>query len=305
MTPSIPYIGRFAPSPTGPLHMGSLVAATASFLDARCHLESRWLVRMEDVDITRNMPGAADSILRDLEAFGFGWDGEVLVQTQRTEAYRAALEELKSRDLAYPCGCSRREIAEFNALRDPAGEATEQRYPGTCRAGLPSGRQARMWRVRVDLDRKGAPLVHEVAFADRRAGDFAQNLDREVGDFVLLRADHVFAYQLAVVVDDAAQGITDVVRGEDLLDSTPRQIHLQRLLDFPTPRYLHIPVVRGPGGEKLSKQTGAQPLDTRRASEELAAAWAFLGILLPRELQGAPPAELWPWAIEKWKQFKN
>ncbi len=296
-TPDKPasYIGRFAPSPTGPLHLGSLVAAVASYLDAR-HNSGQWLVRMEDVDETRNVPGAADSILRDLEAFGFAWDGEVVYQTDRIEAYRAALDRLIACGAAYPCGCSRKEIAEANAAIG-AGNPEEwsgPRYPGTCRAGLSDGRQERMWRVRVDLD------PGEVRFTDRAFGPITQDLDREVGDFVVLRADGLFAYQLAVVVDDAEQGVTDVVRGEDLLDSTPRQIYLQRRLGDPQPRYLHIPVVRNADGNKLSKQAGAVGLDSRRAPEQLAEALRFLQAPIPPELNGAPVAELWPWAIEHW-----
>jgi glutamyl-Q tRNA(Asp) synthetase len=240
------YRGRFAPSPTGPLHFGSLVAATASFLDAREH-RGKWLVRMEDVDQPREMPGAAESILRDLECFGFQWDGPVLYQSTRTEAYRAALDHLRSRDLAYPCGCSRKEI-------------DGEHYPGTCAHGLPADKIARSWRVRGE------------------------------GDFVLLRADGLFAYQLAVVVDDAAQGITHVVRGADLLDSTPRQVHLQHLLGYPTPRYTHVPVVLSADGRKLSKQTGAVALDRARAPELLRQALAFLGRKAP---QAGTVADIW------------
>lgn len=290
-----PYIGRFAPSPTGPLHLGSLVAAVASYLDAR-HNSGQWLVRMEDVDETRNVPGAADSILSDLDAFGFTWDGEVIYQTARTDAYRAALDRLIASGAAYACGCSRKEIAEANAAIG-AGNPEEwsgHRYPGTCRAGLAEGREERMWRVRVDRE------PGEVRFTDRAFGTISQDLDREVGDFVVLRADGLFAYQLAVVVDDAEQGVTDVVRGEDLLDSTPRQIYLQHRLGYPQPRYLHIPVVRNAVGDKLSKQTGAVGLDARRAPEQLAEALRFLQAPIPDHLRGAPISELWPWAIAHW-----
>jgi glutamyl-Q tRNA(Asp) synthetase len=247
------YRGRFAPSPTGPLHFGSLVTAVASYLEARRN-GGVWLVRIEDVDAPRSVPGAADQILRDLEAFGFVWDEAVLYQSQRTEIYQAALDQLRTGDLAYPCGCSRKEI-------------DADRYPGTCSRGLPPGKSARAWRVR---------------------GNAA-----DVGDFVLLRADGYFAYQLAVVVDDAAQGITDVVRGADLLDSTPRQIHLQSLLGYPTPRYQHVPLVLAADGQKLSKQTGATALALPRTSQLLADAFRFLGHTVPQELVGASVNQLW------------
>lgn len=266
------YRGRFAPSPTGPLHFGSLVAAAASYLDARAH-EGEWLVRMEDLDKPREQPGAAASILSDLEYFGFQWDGPVMVQSERTEAYRVALEQLKSAGLVYPCGCSRKEIAD-SAVGEFDGEV---RYPGTCAKGLPPGKTARAWRVRV----KG-------------------ELARTVGDFVLLRADGIFAYQLAVVVDDAAQGITDVVRGADLLDSTPRQVYLQQCMGYPTPNYIHVPVVLAPDGQKLSKQTGAMALDRSRANELLWDALTFLQQNPPPELRRAPLSDIWGWAIPNW-----
>ena len=246
------YLGRFAPSPTGPLHFGSLVAALASYLDARYHDGGRWLVRIEDVDEPRTVPGAADSILRCLEAYGMEWDGPVVYQSRRKDLYRAALEALGSH--AFPCGCSR----------------VPGIYPGTCRNGLPAGKTARAWRLRVD--------DNVISFVDRLRGPQTDVLAETTGDFVLLRADGYFAYQLAVVVDDADQGVTDVVRGEDLLDSTGRQILLQRLLGYPTPRYAHIPVVRDASGEKLSKQTLAPPVDERGDEATLRAALAFLRV---------------------------
>lgn len=251
------YIGRFAPSPSGPLHFGSLVAALASWLDARA-AGGRWLVRIEDLDRPRVHPGAADGILRTLERLGLYWDGEVVFQSKRGALYEQALARLGD---TYLCGCSRREIAD-----SAVGLATDgaQVYPGTCRAGLPAGRNARALRVRV----QGA-----ISLADRAQGLLKQDLEREVGDFVLRRADGQFAYQLAVVVDDAAQEITDVVRGADLLDSTPRQIYLQRLLGLATPRYLHVPVAIDARGEKLSKHAGAQPIDR----DDLRRALRFLG----------------------------
>ncbi len=256
-------LGRFAPSPTGPLHFGSLVAALASWLDARAG-GGRWLVRMEDLDRPRVQPGAADDILRTLAAFGLGWDGEVLYQSRREALYREALERLQRH--TYWCGCSRREIADSSLGLAVDGARI---YPGTCRAGLGPGKTARALRVRV-------PEV-EIAFVDRVQGRQSQSLARDVGDFVLYRADGLFAYQLAVVVDDAAQGVTDVVRGADLLDSTARQIYLQRLLGVPTPRYLHVPVAINAKGEKLSKQTGARPVDAGRRDSEIRTALRFLG----------------------------
>jgi glutamyl-Q tRNA(Asp) synthetase len=238
------YIGRFAPSPTGPLHMGSLIAALASWLDARA-AGGRWLVRMEDLDHARCAPGAAEAILDTLARLGLHWDGEVVYQSARLESYRSALARLNAH--TYWCGCSRREIADSSL-----GLATDGAliYPGTCRAA--PTRAPRALRVRTSSA--------DISFHDRVQGAQAQILERDVGDFVIYRADGLFAYQLAVVVDDAEQGITDVVRGADLLDSTARQIHLQRLLGLPTPRYVHVPVAVDAAGEKLSKQTGAQPV---------------------------------------------
>ncbi len=252
-----PYKGRFAPSPTGPLHFGSLVAALASYLDARAN-GGEWLLRMEDLDTPRVQAGAADSILADLEHFGFEWSGPVMYQSSRINAYRAALEKLRSQGLIYPCGCSRKD--------------SEARYPGTCANGLPPGKMARSWRVRV-----------------------SRELAETAGDFILLRADGIFAYQLAVVVDDEAQGITDVVRGADLLDSTPRQIYLQQMLGYATPRYRHIPLVLGPDGQKLSKQNGAAALDSARAADLLREALLFLGYPIPKELKDGSVADIWSW----------
>lgn len=251
------YIGRFAPSPTGPLHFGSLVAAVASYLDARA-AGGRWLVRIEDVDEPRTVPGAADSILRCLEAYGMRWDGPVVYQSQRKQLYRDALHSLGTQ--VFPCGCSR--IPGI--------------YPGTCRGGLPTGRDARCWRLRV-----GDTVVE---FDDQIQGRQCDVLAETTGDFVLLRADGFFAYQLAVVVDDHDQGVTDIVRGEDLLESTGRQILLQRLLGFRTPRYAHIPVVRDTSGDKLSKQTHAPAVDPRGNDETLRAALRFLRVPHPPDL---------------------
>jgi len=263
-------IGRFAPSPTGPLHFGSLAAALASWLDARA-AGGRWLVRIEDLDRPRVQPGAADAILQTLVALGLAWDGEVLYQSRREALYRQTLEQLKAH--TYACGCSRREIADSSLGLAVDGARI---YPGTCRAGIPPGKAARALRVRT--------MAEEIRFIDRVQGEQSQQLAREVGDFVLYRADGLFAYQLAVVVDDAAHGVTDVVRGADLLDSTVRQIYLQRLLGVPTPRYLHVPVAVNARGEKLSKQTGARPIDPGRPAAEIAAALRFLGQIETHDL---------------------
>lgn len=284
--PPVSYRGRFAPSPSGPLHFGSLVTALGSYLDARTQ-GGRWQVRIDDLDAPRVVPGAADAILRTLEAFGFEWDGPVRFQSAHGEAYAAAFATLAQAGTIYGCGCTRREIAD-SSVRARDGAV----YPGTCRGGLAPGKTARAYRVRTDG-------VH-IAFDDRLQGRIEVALASEVGDFIVKRADGLFAYQLATVVDDGEGGITDVVRGADLLDSTARQIHLQHLLGLPTPRYLHLPVVVNPLGEKLSKQTLARPLDPARAVSELVRALAFLGQAPPPELARAGLAEVWAWAQAHW-----
>src|SRR5690606_7088352 len=261
------YIGRFAPSPTGPLHAGSLVAAMASYLDAKAH-QGRWLVRIEDIDEARTVSGAAEDILRTLKVLGMHWDGEVVWQSHRKPLYQAAFDALGIH--AYPCACSRKEIADSRLGTASDGAAI---YPGICRNGLPAGKAPRALRLRVPDANDPATLIQ---FEDRWLGRVSQNLSEEVGDFVLKRADGFWAYQLAVVVDDAKQGVTDVVRGADLLDSTARQIYLQRLLNYPAPRYLHVPVVTNPEGEKLSKQTGATRLNPDDPLQELHRAGRFL-----------------------------
>jgi glutamyl-Q tRNA(Asp) synthetase len=264
-----PYIGRFAPSPTGPLHAGSLVAALASWLDARAS-RGQWLVRIEDVDTPRCVVGAGDAILRQLAACALVPDEPPVWQSARGALYAAALDRLIAAARAYPCACSRKDIeealAKLGRARPRHGELV---YPGTCREEL-HGRAARAWRFRVD---DGV-----VRWTDRRLGAQQQDVAAEVGDFVLRRADGPWAYQLAVVVDDAEQGVTQVVRGEDLADNTARQIQLQRALGWPTPGYLHTPLVRGANGEKLSKQNGAQPLDASDPLRALNAAAATLGL---------------------------
>ena len=276
------YRGRFAPSPTGPLHFGSLVAAVASWLDARAS-NGQWLVRVEDVDTSRSVPGAADDILRTLEAFGLTWDGEVTWQSRRTALYEGHLERLRASGHTYRCRCTRKEIAD-SGLMGLEGAI----YPGTCRGlGLPPGPGL--------AERMSAP-AQPVTFLDRAIGTVAQDVAKDIGDFVVKRRDGLHAYQLAVVVDDALQGVTDVVRGADLLWSTPRQILLQRALGLATPRYRHFPVVTNAAGEKLSKQTGAEPIDAREAPALLNEALAFLG--RPR-VQVASPQEMLAQAVRE------
>ena len=281
------YRGRFAPSPTGPLHFGSLIAAVGSCLEARAR-GGDWLVRMEDLDRPREAPGAADAILRTLEAYGFEWDGEVVFQSRRDAAYGAALALLEKQGAVFPCACTRREISDssLSMMGEPV-------YPGTCRQGVSPGRPARTTRVRVE--------DAVVAFDDMLQGRIAQNLAREVGDFVVRRSDGLFAYQLAVVVDDFEQGITHVVRGADLLASTPRQVLLQRMLSYPTPLYSHLPVAVNRNGEKLSKQTLAAPLADREAPVKLVRALRFLGQDAPAALSAASVPEIWTWARRNWR----
>ena len=290
------YIGRFAPSPSGPLHEGSLVAALASFLDARAH-HGRWLVRIEDIDEGRSVAGAAEGMLALLDKLGMHPDGEVVWQSARKPLYEAAWQRLAR--WGYPCGCNRREIADSRLGLAPDGAAI---YPGTCRNGLAQGRSARSLRVRVPPASGNADLIE---FQDRLAGHVSQRLDSESGDFVLKRADGIWAYQLAVVVDDALQGVTDVVRGADLLDSTPRQIYLQRLLGLPTPRYLHVPVIRNAAGEKLSKQTGALAVSV---GDEAAAVAALISAAVKLGLEMGTPqtlAAFWERAVPAWAALLN
>ena len=286
------YRGRFAPSPTGPLHAGSLVAALASWLDARAH-GGAWLVRIEDVDTPRCVPGADRLILEQLAACGLVSDEPVCWQSTRGAHYQAALDRLIAQGDAYPCACSRKDI---EAALHAAGRHRERHhaavYPGTCRperGGL-QGKAARAWRLQVDPG--------EMHWQDRRLGAQQQDVAAEVGDFVLRRADGLWAYQLAVVVDDALQGITDVVRGEDLADNTARQIVLQQALGLPTPRYLHTPLVLDASGEKLSKQNGAKALDLRDPLAALQTAAAVLGLpgaAGPLHEALATWTRAWPW----------
>jgi glutamyl-Q tRNA(Asp) synthetase len=287
------YRGRFAPSPTGPLHFGSLIAALASCCEARA-CGGEWLVRIEDVDEPRARRGSAEAILATLERYGFAWDGPVLRQSARADRYREALARLEAAGLAYRCACTRRELESA-----PLGAGGERIYPGTCREGIPpelAHRGQRAWRARV----ADAARETRIAFRDGLLGTQVQDVARDVGDFVVRRADGLFAYQLAVVVVDAEQGVNAVVRGADLLASTARQIWLQRALGFATPSYLHVPVAIDGEGRKLSKQTGASPLPAEPVAA-LLAAWRFLGQPeLP--LRGAPcgAAEFWAAAIPAW-----
>jgi glutamyl-Q tRNA(Asp) synthetase len=282
------YIGRFAPSPTGPLHFGSLVAAVASYCDAKSQ-GGQWLLRMEDLDKPREVAGAADMILRQLGAFGFEWDGEIVLQSQRSELYAEALNTLQNKGLTYPCTCTRKEIADSSNTQGIDGLI----YPKTCYLNktMPPSIHAAYRAVVADIN------IH---FLDAIQGEISQNLSRDVGDFLLKRADGLFAYQLAVVVDDAAQNVTHIVRGADLLDSTPRQIYLQQLLNLPTPSYAHVPVVSNIAGEKLSKQTLAQPVSMRLPAQQLFDALKFLGQNPPDTIKNATLGEAWRWAIANW-----
>jgi glutamyl-Q tRNA(Asp) synthetase len=314
------YRGRFAPSPTGPLHFGSLVAAVGSYLDAKHH-HGTWLVRMEDLDIPRCVFGAADGILRTLEAFGLHSDEPVIYQSQRTAAYEEALRQLQASGAVYPCCCTRKEISD-SALIGIEGPV----YPGTCRNGIPAGREGRAWRVRTDIMSAVRPEPVEgsmehfdtfrrlgfdklspngsVEFEDALQGRIAQHLESEIGDFVVKRADGLFAYQLAVVVDDAFQDITHVVRGADLLNSTPRQIHLQHLLGLPVPLYMHLPVAVNEAGEKLSKQTLAAPVDASQPVATLLRVLDFLRQEPPDELLNSDVGTVLGWAVRNWRAEK-
>ncbi|WP_408598887.1 tRNA glutamyl-Q(34) synthetase GluQRS [Pseudomonas sp. PLMAX] len=273
------YIGRFAPTPSGHLHFGSLVAALASYLDARS-VGGRWLMRMEDLDPPREEPGAQAAILKALESYGFEWDGEMVRQSDRHEAYAEVLNRLFSQGLAYACTCSRKQLEPYHGI-----------YPGLCRnAG--HGTEDAAIRIRVpELD------YH---FIDRVQGEFHQHLGRDVGDFVIRRRDGLYAYQLAVVLDDAWQGITDVVRGADLLDSTPRQLYLQELLGLRQPRYLHIPLITQPDGNKLGKSYRSPPLSEDQATPLLLRALRALGQKPGAELAYATPREVLDWGITHW-----
>lgn len=279
-----PYIGRFAPSPTGPLHFGSLVAAAASYLQAKSN-DGRWLLRIEDIDPPREQPGAAESIIVALERYGFEWDGDVSYQSHSHAAHDEALNSLLARDIAYPCGCSRRDLA--TAPRGPLGTI----YPGTCRSGCDASEYA----IRIRTDNS------EVRFDDALQGVIGQRLECESGDFVIRRRDSLIAYQLAVVVDDESQGVTEIVRGIDLIDSTPRQLWLQHLLGYRKSDYMHIPVITHANGDKLSKLTGAPGISLQAIGDTLIRALEALKQQPPADLAQSSPDAIWSWAIEHWQ----
>ena len=278
------YVGRFAPSPTGPLHFGSLLAAVASYLQAKSR-SGLWLLRVEDIDPPRQQEGAIEEILTALERYGFEWDGPVTYQSENAARHHQVVAELQAAGLAYPCSCSRRDLA--TAKQGPLGAI----YPGTCRNGC----QGDEFAVRVRTD--DAPIE----FVDALQGTQCQRLESESGDFVIRRRDGLIAYHLAVVVDDFDQGISEIIRGIDLLDSTPRQIHLQRLLDFRTPAYLHIPVAENAEGQKLSKLTGAPAIPLEKINRTLVTALKALGQQPPPELAMSSLDEIWLWSIKHWR----
>ena len=282
------YIGRFAPSPTGPLHFGSLIAAVASYCDAKAN-HGKWLVRMEDLDKPREVAGAADTILQQLEAFGFTWDETIEYQSNRLELYETALRSLTQNQLTYPCTCSRKEIVDSATTSGIEGVI----YPKTCLTRSPKTNKNAAYRM----------LSSEeiITFDDAVQGKITQNLAKDIGDFVLKRADGLFAYQLAVVVDDAAQHITHIVRGADLLISTPRQLYLQQQLNVSTPLYAHVPVAMNTSGEKLSKQTLAKPINVQFAAHLLVDALNFLGQQPPADLAKQALRDVWQWAVINWQ----
>ncbi len=284
MSEPAPYVGRFAPSPTGPLHFGSLLAAVASFLQARVS-QGKWLLRVEDIDPPRAQPGAEKRILDALEDYGFVWDGPVTYQSRFAQRHEELVQRLLDDDHAYPCSCSRRDLA--GATRGPLGTI----YPGTCRSGSGAGDVA--IRVRT--------YDEPISFVDALQGKQTQRLESESGDFVIKRRDGLIAYQLAVVADDYDQGITEVVRGIDLLDSTPRHIHLQRMLGFSTPAYLHIPVAENSDGQKLSKLTGATEIDRHEVRPVLVRALDALGQRPTMDLAASSLESIWKWASENWR----
>lgn len=278
------YVGRFAPSPTGSLHIGSLATAVASFIHAR-QASGVWLVRIEDIDPPREVPGAAAEILRTLEAFELFWDGSVVFQSTRQPAYEAACSRLLKDGLAFRCSCTRSSLRADN-------DGAIGPYPGTCREK--AGHEgATAVRVRVEPGAEG--------FIDGIQGPIETNLSETTGDYVIWRRDGLPAYHLAVVIDDAEQQVTTIVRGVDLLDSTAVHLHLQRTLGLPTPAYLHVPVVVNAEGQKLSKQTGAQPIDRSEPEHLATTVLEMLGAQVPDELRGAPPRELWAWAAANWR----
>jgi len=287
------YRGRFAPSPTGPLHKGSLVAAIASYLEAKKH-NGQWLIRMEDVDESRNVKGAADNILRSLEAFGFEWDEKVIYQTQRKQAYAEALQQLKNKNLIYPCTCSRKDLKTLADSGQLISSTMGYIYPGTCINKSFDTVTTKNHSIRIKTD------TSKISFEDSLQGNYSQQLNVDSGDFIIQRRDGLFAYQLAVVVDDAFQDITHVVRGMDLIDSTPRQIYLQQCLNLPSLKYTHLPVILNSFGEKLSKQTGAEGIGLTANITLLLECLEFLGQNPPKELKTENLTTVWEWARAHW-----
>jgi glutamyl-Q tRNA(Asp) synthetase len=275
------YVGRFAPTPSGDLHLGSLYTAVASYLDARAH-GGRWLLRIEDVDAPRAVPGSADRIVATLQRFGFEWDGEIMLQSGRIEHYRTALQALRDRGLTFECTCSRSQLED------------EQRYPGICRALARPAAADTATRLRVE--------PNLISFTDEIQGTFRQDVAAAVGDLIIKRRDQVFAYLLAVVTDDAAQGVTHVVRGADLLDNTPRQIYLQRLLGVATPRYAHVPVLTEADDKKLAKSRRSVRADSAAPLTQLLSVFSLLGMTPPAQLQSAQLPDIWGWAIAHWNK---
>ena len=272
------YIGRFAPTPSGPLHFGSIIAALGSYLQARKH-QGKWLVRIEDIDQPRTKPGAEKQILKQLERLGMNWDDRILSQSKRTTLYQSALEKLDSESLVFPCSCTRKEI-----LSNP--------YPGTCRKSPVTIKTNPSYRLITNNSL--------ISIKDRLQGVYSQRLETDVGDFIIKRADGLFAYHLAVVVDDAEQGVTEIVRGNDLLDSTPRQVYLQRLLGLPTPAYLHLPLAIDSAGNKLSKANEAEAANTNDPVVTLLQALSFLGQNPPTQLSSSTVESVLEWAIKNW-----
>ena len=285
-------VGRFAPSPTGPLHFGSLVAAVASYCDAKSR-GGKWLLRIEDVDQTRKMAGASEEIINTLAHYGFVWDDEIIYQSRRTALYEEALTRLRHKGMAYPCTCSRKEIADSSTMHGIEGAI----YPGTCLSHPIKHDAMAAWRLKTTQSL--------ISFQDLVQGTIQHNMAWEIGDFVIKRSDGLYSYQLAVVVDDALQGVTHVVRGADLLNSTTRQIYLQQLLGYSTPVYAHIPLVLNADGQKLSKQTLAESLPKDEVIPTLIEAFSFLPYLPTHTPAFKKLSDLWQWAMDNWQPFEG
>lgn len=281
------YVGRFAPSPTGPLHFGSLLTAVASYLDAKSH-QGTWLVRIEDLDPPREMAGAAEQILSTLESYGLHWDGEITFQSERHHIYEDVIQTLLTRKQAFYCTCSRKQLS--------LNTSQPNRYPGTCREQHSPPSSAHSIRLKVD----GSDLC----INDALQGHYCQHLTKDVGDFIIKRKDQLFAYHLAVVIDDHWQQVSHVVRGIDLLDSTPRQCYLQQILNYETPQYSHLPIAVNNQGQKLSKQTFAKAIETTQSRQTLWTAMSVLGLQPPKALRQEPPENILKWGINAWKTDK-